>query len=73
MRSALPEEIVARSEGKDVKDTVFTVPLLCDCIINMIHGMEKNIELPLERGADRVQSKMVHGNGLQPLTLGSRW
>jgi len=46
IRSALPEEIVARSGGEDVKDTVFTVPLLRDCIINMIHYMEKDNELP---------------------------
>ena len=49
MRSALPEEIVTRSEGEDVKDTVFTVPLLRDCIINMVHDMEKDIGLPLKR------------------------
>ena len=53
-RSALPEEIIARSEGEDVKDTVFTVPLLLDYIINMIHDMEKDIELPLKKGADGV-------------------
>ena len=53
MRSALPEEIVARSEGEDVRDTVFTVPLLRDCIINMIHDMEKDIELPLKKDAGR--------------------
>ena len=73
MRLALPEEIVARSEGEDVKDTVFTVPLLRDCIINMIHDMEKDIKLPLKNGADRALSKMVHGNSLRPLTLGSCW
>ena len=48
MRSALPEELVARAEGEDIRDTVFTVPLLRNCIINMIHDMEKNIELPLK-------------------------
>ena len=63
MRSALPEEIVARSEGEDVKDTVFTVPLLHDCIINMIHDMERDIKLPLKNDADKTLSKMVHGNG----------
>ena len=53
MRSALPQEIVTRSEGGDVRGTVFTVPLLRDCIINMIHDMEKDIELPSKKGADR--------------------
>ena len=72
MRSALPEEIVARSEGKDVKDTVSTVQLLRDCIINMIHDMEKDMKLPLKKGADTLPKK-AHGNGLQPLTLGSHW
>jgi len=27
MRSALPEKLVARAEGEDIRDTVFTVPL----------------------------------------------
>ena len=54
MRSALPEELAARSEGEVVQDTVFTVPLLRDCIINMIHDMENDIELPLKKSADRV-------------------
>ena len=45
MRSALPEELEARAEGEDIRDTVFTVPLLRDCIINMIHNMERDIEL----------------------------
>ena len=49
MRSALPEEIIARAEGEDV----FTVLLLHECITNMIHDMEKDIELPLKKGADR--------------------
>ena len=53
MRSALPEQLAARSEGEDVKDTVFTVPLLRDCIINMIHDMENDIELPLKKNTDR--------------------
>ena len=53
MRSALPQEIVTRSEGGDVRGTVFTVPLLRDCIINILHDMEKDIELPLKKGADR--------------------
>ena len=73
MRSALPEEIVARLEGEDVKDTVFTVPLLRDCIINMIHDIVKDIELPLKKGAGKALPKRVPRNGLQPLTLGSRW
>ena len=54
MRSALPEELVARAEGSDFRDTVYTVPLLHDCIINMIHDMEKDIELPLKKGKERV-------------------
>ena len=61
MRSALPDEIVARAQGEDVRraegedvgDTVFTVPLLHECITNMIHDMEKDIKLPLKKGADR--------------------
>jgi len=57
MRSALPEELVARAEGEDIRDTVITVPLLRDCIINMIHNMEKDIELPLKRGVERVTSQ----------------
>ena len=73
MRPALPEELVARAEGEDIRDTVFTVPLLRDCIINMIHNTEKDIKLPLKKGADRALPKMVHENGLQPLILGSRW
>jgi len=73
MRSALPEEIVARSEGEDVRDTVFTVPLLRDCIINMIHDMEKDIELPLKKGAGRTLPKKAHGNGLQLPIMDSRW
>ena len=52
MRSALPEELVARAEDEDIRDTVFTVPLLRDCIVNMIHDMEKDIELPLKRGVE---------------------
>ena len=32
---------------------MFTVLLLCDSIINMIHDMEKDIELPLKRGVER--------------------
>ena len=31
MRLALPEELEARAEGEDIRDTVFTVPLLRDC------------------------------------------
>ena len=57
MRSALSEEMVARSEGEDVRDTVFTVPLLRDCIINMIHDMEKDIELPLKKGVDMITTQ----------------
>ena len=34
---------------------MFTVPLLRDCIINMIHDMEKDIELSLKKDADRIQ------------------
>ena len=64
MRSALPEGIVARSEGEDIRDTVFTVPLLRDCIINMIHDMEQDIELLLKKGAGRALPKKAHGNGL---------
>ena len=52
MRSALPEELTARAEGADFRDTVYTVPLLRECIINMIHDMEKDIDFPL-KGADR--------------------
>ena len=44
---------MARAEGEDIRDTVFTVPLLCDCIINMIHNMEKDIELPLKEGVEQ--------------------
>jgi len=54
MRSALPEELTARSEGKVAQGTVFTVPLIRDCIINMIHDMENDMELPLKKGADKV-------------------
>ena len=57
MRSALPEELVARAEGEDIRDTVFTVPLLRDCIINMIHNMEKDIELPLKEGVERATAQ----------------
>ena len=56
MRSALPEELAARAEGADFRDTVYTVLLLRECIINMIHNMEKDIELPLIKGADRSTS-----------------
>ena len=54
MRSALPEELEARAEGEDIRDTVFTVPLLRDCIINMIHNMERDIELPRKEGVVQV-------------------
>ena len=73
MMSALPEEIAARSVGGDVKDTVFTVPLLRDCIINMMHDMEKDIELPLKKGAARVIALEGPWKWLHPLTLGSHW
>ena len=55
MRSALPEELTARAEGADFRDTVYTVPLLRECITNMIHDMEKDIDLPI-KGADRSTS-----------------
>ena len=32
---------------------MFTVPLLHECITNMIHDMEKDIKLPLKKGDDR--------------------
>ena len=70
MRSALLEEIVSKSEGADVKDTVFTVPLLCDCIINMIHDMEKDIMLPLKKGADRVIAQEGSWNWFTTSDLG---
>ena len=57
MRSALPEELEARAEGEDIRDTVFTVPLLRDYIINMIHNMEKDIELPRKEGVEQVAAQ----------------
>ena len=57
MRSALPEEIVARLGRENVKDTVFTVPLLRYCIINMVHDIEKDIELPLKKSDDGVTAR----------------
>jgi hypothetical protein len=54
MKSALPEELVARSEGEVAQDKVFTVSLIRDCIINMIYDMEKDIELPLKKGVGKV-------------------
>ena len=59
MRSALPEELEARAEGVDIRDTVFTVPLFRDCIINMIHNMEGDIELPQKE-------RVVRATGQEP-------
>lgn len=70
MRSALPEELVTGLEGEVAQDTVYTVSLIRDCIINMIHDMEQDIELPLKKGADKVTARDGPWKWFTPSDLG---